>query len=522
MDSFSFITLFVFIISLANSAFVFLTRPYSLLKTLWGLISLIVAFIGIHLFWMVNAPDAATAFFHSFRLNAAAIFLPVFFFHFTLLLTHRIEQKKWELVVYYIITFVYAALIMSYPTEFIPGVQSVVSLKYYCRSGPLFYFLPVWLGFLMSYGLFLVWRSYLTATPIKRNQLKYFFAGSAFGLVGGISAFLPAMNVPIYPWGVYLIPVNLLLVAYAIVKHQLMDIRFVVQKSLVYTVLISILVLFFVVMVFVMERTFQELFGYTSPVSSLIVAVLLVFILIPLYRWAHSFIDRVFYKGSFPQIVQENQRMRDEMIALERYKISKEIFRSLAEEIRVPLERLKIQSFGRALGQEVQEIEETLNQLDAYSRPLSSEFESFNIVALMEEVLKELQPQLNGERSTKIFKYYQPDEVAKILGNRAQLKEALSCILDHCRQVLHKTNGDVFVTIENDRRWASLSIRHSGKGLSAEEATRIFEPFFRTAYFKCGLHLLFAQTIILHHSGKIWLEAEEDVDTEFLVELPMV
>ena len=70
--------------------------------------------------------------------------------------------------------------------------------------------------------------------------------------------------------------------SYAIVKHQLLDIRIVIQKSVVYSMLIACITVAYLVMVLVMERWFQGFVGYRSFVAALLVAVLIAIGFIPL------------------------------------------------------------------------------------------------------------------------------------------------------------------------------------------------------------------------------------------------
>lgn len=456
MDNLAFASLLMFFSSLANAAFVFLSPPRNFLKFMWGVVCLVCAAIGIHLYGLFTATDKTTAYVHSLTLNIDAIFIPIFFFHFTLLLTNRLDSKRNELRLYYLITFLYIAAVLKSPRDFVPDVQTVGNIKYYCDSGHLFYFLPVLLIYLMGYGLILVYRSYRNALPLKRNQLKFFFFGCLLGLIGSISSFLPAIGVPVYPWGIYLIPLCLLIVAFAVVKHQLMDIQV---------------------------------------------------------------IFRLLYKGGEPGQTQPAiQPLKDELLTLERCRSYREIAASVAAALQGPLARLKAKT---QTVEDIETLEELCRQLEDGSQPLPQNFEAVDAVQVLDELLNQLLVDLKGQKIT-IFKYYQASETAKILGNSRQLRQALFYIFDHCLQVLKNDHGDIFVTIEHDAKWVSFSIRHSGRGLSDEEIQRIFEPFFKSRLFRCGLSMIFTQTVVLQHGGKIRIESDKDSGTEFLVDLPLI
>lgn len=523
MDPLSIASLLVCGTALANACFVLLSEPRTFLKYLWALISFIAGVVGIHLFFLFNAADASEAYVHSLTINTVVIFVPIFFFHFALLLTNRLDHFRAHLIVYYVITFVYSAVVLCYPTQFIPNVGPVLDIPFYCRSGPLFYVLPFLFVVLMGHGLYLVFRSYRAAMAVRRNQLKYFFLGCFLGLIGAISAFLPAMNVAVYPWGIYVIPLSLTLVAYAIIKHQLMDIQIILRKSLIYTAVISLVMLVFFLFTFLAQRIFREKLGVTSDMESVIVIACVTMVIIPIYQMVQRLIDKMFYRGSFSQIVQENKRLHEEMLAIERYRTFTEISRSLIREFKEPIAELRAYANGNGvLLDNIRLIEETVHHLEDYSREVPAKYAAVNVIGALDQVVSSVQHDANNQK-VAFFKYYQSDDVVKIMGDEDQLKRAFGYIFDHCQQVLshEQERGDIFVTIEYDRSHVSFSIRHSGRGLRPEEIERLFSPFFKTRFFSCGLCLILTQSIVVQHGGKIWVESEEDSGTEFLIEFPI-
>ena len=132
-------------------------------------------------------------------------------------------------------------------------------------------------------------------------------------------------------------------------------------------------------------------------------------------------------------------------------------------------------------------------------------------VGILEDLFKDL----------AVFKYYQPNDIVRVMGHGQQLKQALAHVIAHCVGEISR-GGDLFVTVEHDRKWVEISIRHSGRGLTTQESMQLFKPFFKTSRFKCGLDLVLAQAVIFQHGGRIQVESEVDVGTEFLIELPIV
>ncbi|MBU1121586.1 MAG: GAF domain-containing sensor histidine kinase, partial [Candidatus Omnitrophica bacterium] len=79
---------------------------------------------------------------------------------------------------------------------------------------------------------------------IRKNQIKYFFLATIVGYGGGATCFLPVFGIDIYPYLNFTVPLYPLIMAYAIVKYQLMDIKVAVTRAgiflIVYTFVLGV------------------------------------------------------------------------------------------------------------------------------------------------------------------------------------------------------------------------------------------------------------------------------------------
>ena len=69
-----------------------------------------------------------------------------------------------------------------------------------------------------------------------------------------------------------------------------------------------------------------------------------------------------------------------------------------------------------------------------------------------------------------------------------------------------------------------ISIKDTGNGFSAEELSRIFDPLFSTTKNEddVDVPLAQAQNIITHHSGKVMVESQVNIGTEWIIQLPIL
>jgi two-component system NtrC family sensor kinase len=69
---------------------------------------------------------------------------------------------------------------------------------------------------------------------------------------------------------------------------------------------------------------------------------------------------------------------------------------------------------------------------------------------------------------------------------------------------------------------AEVSIADDGRGIAAEDLSRLFEPFFTTKGVRgMGLGLAITWGIVESHGGTIEVESTKDVGSRFAVCLPV-
>lgn len=70
------------------------------------------------------------------------------------------------------------------------------------------------------------------------------------------------------------------------------------------------------------------------------------------------------------------------------------------------------------------------------------------------------------------------------------------------------------------KRWALISIRDSGKGISEDDLKRIFMPFYTKKKHGTGIGLALSKKIIKDHGGLIKVKSQKDRGTSFFIYIP--
>jgi signal transduction histidine kinase len=141
-------------------------------------------------------------------------------------------------------------------------------------------------------------------SPLIRQQALVLLVGIGLGLSGfivltwapGAIHFPPPANTQ---WGAVIGSLYPLSIGYAILRYQLFDIRVVVRKGLVYSLLTATLTAVFLLLSLLTGYLFQKLTGQQSFLTTLLPALLVAFLFQPAHGRIQTFVDRAFFRREY-------------------------------------------------------------------------------------------------------------------------------------------------------------------------------------------------------------------------------
>ena len=134
----------------------------------------------------------------------------------------------------------------------------------------------------------------------EQLRIKYMMLGFALMYFGGIffGFFLPAFGeYRFYNLGPQFSIFLIGLTTYAIIRHRLLDIRVVIQKSLVYFSLLSILAAAYILLLLLIQVFYRHLPVESFFAASLLTTLLAIFSLVPLKRLFERLTDKLFFRN---------------------------------------------------------------------------------------------------------------------------------------------------------------------------------------------------------------------------------
>ncbi|MBL7142487.1 MAG: GAF domain-containing protein [Candidatus Pacebacteria bacterium] len=240
MNVYAFTALINAVASFIAGFFVYFRARKTPINRSFMFFSLSVAIWSLNYFFWQIAKDENSALFWSKALMAGAIFIPVSYFHFIVNLLNIVKEKKKSLIIGYVLCFIF--LFLDFTPFFIKGVAPRLSFAYWPEPGLAFH--PFLLMFFLYaiYSWYLMFKSYRKTIGMKREQIKYVLIGTFIGFLGGSTNYLLWYNIPVSPFGNGLVALYVLLVAYAIARYRLMDIKLFLGRGMIYFISLAIVI----------------------------------------------------------------------------------------------------------------------------------------------------------------------------------------------------------------------------------------------------------------------------------------
>lgn len=223
--------------SVALALAVFLRRSRTQAGVMFGWFSISVALWSMaYLLWQISQEEAM-AVRYSRVLTAAAILVPVAYYHCVLSLLNK--KGGVRLFIGYLAALVLGAL--SFTDWLVKGVVAKPPFPFWPVPGPLYpLYLLVFFSFVIA-TVFILVRGLRESEGLERNQLRLVLLGTSIGFLGGSTNYFLWYDIPIPPVGNSLVAVYVGAVGYAIIRFRLMEVNLLAARWATYAGLIVIL-----------------------------------------------------------------------------------------------------------------------------------------------------------------------------------------------------------------------------------------------------------------------------------------
>lgn len=300
MDFQNSLSLLAGFVNLALGILVYGRGRKNTINSCYSLVALSVASWCFILIPFRSSPDTEIALFWCKILYIFPIFIVTsfLFFNFTFL-----SQKPFRFTHFLALIPTLAMLTaVLWPGIVIEKVDFPSSGEKQIAFGPAY---PIYFVFIVGYFVWsfaLLSKRYLTASGINRMQIRYVFFGTLISANLGMvtNLILPTFGIFSLNWlGQIFTIIMSSFIAYAIVRYRLMDIKLIIKRTIVYSML---LVMTFAVYVFMILSSQTTLGNQSGPTLQMFLTALLVALgFEPLKRFFQRATDRIFFKEEYSQ-----------------------------------------------------------------------------------------------------------------------------------------------------------------------------------------------------------------------------
>ena len=225
-----------------------------------------------------------------------------------------------------------------------------------------------------------------------------------------------------------------------------------------------------------------------------------------------------------------------EKAALQSEKLSAagRLVRTLAHEVRNPLnninlsiEQLKqeinVQDVGiyfEIVSRNSRRITDIISELLDNSGPTEIVLKKDNLQNILDESIGAATDRTTLKRTKLQMKY--PEDVAYIMADRNKLKIAFLNIIINAVEATEEEKGEITIALETKQKKHIVTITDNGCGISEENLSRLFEPYFTSKKNGLGLGLAATLNILQSHKAITDVQSKPGHGTCFSLEFERV
>lgn len=143
--------------------------------------------------------------------------------------------------------------------------------------------------------------------------------------------------------------------------------------------------------------------------------------------------------------------------------------------------------------------------------------DSVDLNTLLEESIELTRPMWQGQRNVSIVRQFQP--IPRVRANAAEMRRIFANLIINALEAMPK-GGQLIVGGESNGSKVLAYVQDTGQGISAQEESKVFQPYYTTKKQGTGLGLSSALKSVRAEKGDITFVSTPGEGTRFTVELP--
>lgn len=242
---------------------------------------------------------------------------------------------------------------------------------------------------------------------------------------------------------------------------------------------------------------------------------------------------------AFNKMTHEIIEQRERLVQSERVAAWRELARRLAHELKNPLFPLQItvenllrsrdlptaefdevfRESTSTLLAEIANLKSIIGRFSDFSKMPQPQLQRVQINDLLKRVVTLHEPQFGEPRKPPIEARMDLGDLPDINADPDLLHRVFSNLLLNAMDAM-PSGGTITLRTRDVENRVQIEIADSGTGLTPEECSRLFTPYYTSKQHGTGLGLAIVQSVISDHHGSIVVESEPEKGATFRIELP--
>jgi len=231
---------------------------------------------------------------------------------------------------------------------------------------------------------------------------------------------------------------------------------------------------------------------------------------------------------------------KERLVQTERVAAWRELARRLAHELRNPLfpMQITVENLQRAKKLEAKQFLEVFNESTAtlktelanlnaivgrfsdFSKMPTPQFAKVNVNEILRAAVRLFEAQFNAVgKPTITTEFFLTEPLPEIDADADLLHKAFQNLVLNALDAMPAGGTLTLRTFEREHN-IRIEVADTGKGLTPEECSRLFTPYYTTKQLGTGLGLAIVQAVVSDHHGTISVTSDEGRGTSFKIELP--
>jgi two-component system, NtrC family, nitrogen regulation sensor histidine kinase NtrY len=232
---------------------------------------------------------------------------------------------------------------------------------------------------------------------------------------------------------------------------------------------------------------------------------------------------------------------RERLLQTERVAAWRELARRLAHELRNPLfpMQITVENLQRARQLDAKQFLEVFNESTAtlkaeltnlnsivgrfsdFSKMPAPHFARVDVNEALRNIIRLFEPQFNIVGKPPITpEYFLAESLPEIDADAVLLHRAFQNLVLNALDAM-PAGGTLTLRTSRQEGSVRIDVTDTGTGLTQEECSRLFTPYYTTKHQGTGLGLAIVQSVVSDHHGSITVSTEEGCGATFQIELPI-